>query len=312
MEDNKNLEKGVQELAQPGSEEKVRRILNEPGQKVDGVSNTFTQALAAILPTVVGSIFGGSAGTAIGANVGLQAMDTLGKQQMRQQELALDADRFNKEQLIRAAMEDEKLRRIGSEPLTMWQKAQLANDAASRALREKELNIRGGTLELGQKKFANVVEQQSDLSDKQVETVNAYDNTLNGINRITELKKGQSTGPFQEFKQNALAKVGMNDPKFAKFKAATTSELASYLNQISGTAASEKEVARLREVVPNTSDSDDVFAAKLEEFKRRIEENKSLFLSGAAKYQGKQVPGVNRENAKSEKVAALRALLGKK
>lgn len=120
------------EKVKPSAEQEIRRVLNEQGPEKSGLSDNFTLALAGILPTVVGSLFAGSRGAEVGANVGLGAMQQYGNQLNRQAQMDADKERFRKEQLIRGALSDIP------EELTPYQQEQLALDKRGLALREKQ------------------------------------------------------------------------------------------------------------------------------------------------------------------------------
>lgn len=120
------------EKVKPSAEQEIRRVLNEQGPEKSGLSDNFTLALAGILPTVVGSLFAGSRGAEVGANVGLGAMQQYGNQLNRQAQMDADKERFRKEQLIRGALADIP------EELTPYQQEQLALDKRGLALREKQ------------------------------------------------------------------------------------------------------------------------------------------------------------------------------
>lgn len=306
-----NLDKGLDELAEPGAEEKIRKILQSPGEKPSGISSGFTSALAGLLPTVVGALFEGSRGAAVGAQVGLKAMEQVGVQQARSAKAEQDAKQFKQEQLIRGILTDEKAKRVG-EPaaISPFQKESLR-------LREKELALRetgearrerGQTLR--EKRFDFTVEEKNELSDKQLSGLTAIDQSLSQLDRIADLKLDIDTGPVMATTQAGLELVGQDDPKFAAFRAEVGDQLATFIKQMSGTAASDAEVQRLLKIVPKVSDNDEQFMSKLNVLKDRLADRKKIFVENVRIQQGKKVvdkPEISKKRARLNELRAKRA-----
>jgi hypothetical protein len=125
-------------------------------------------------------------------------------------------------------------------------------------------------------------------SDKQVEAINNYDETLSSLFRTKDLKTGIETGPIAEFRNIVASKMGVDDPRVSALRAQTVDTLAERINALSGTAASAQEVARLKGTLPSLGDSNEVFLRKLEDAETRIKEAREIRLKTLAK-QGKNV-----------------------
>lgn len=129
-------------------------------------------------------------------------------------------------------------------------------------------------------------------SDKQVEAIDSYDQTLASLFRTRDLSTGVETGPIADFRNMAASKLGIDDPDVTALRSQTIDTLAERIKALSGTAASEAEAARLRITLPTLRDSHEVFIKKLEEAEKRVKEAREIRLKSLAK-QGKNVEAFN-------------------
>lgn len=125
-------------------------------------------------------------------------------------------------------------------------------------------------------------------SDKQVEALDSYDQTLASLFRTKDLATGVETGPIADFRNMAASKLGIDDPKVTALRSQTIDTLAERIKALSGTAASEAEAGRLRITLPNLKDSHEVFIKKLEEAEKRVKEAREIRIKSLTK-QGKNV-----------------------
>lgn len=130
--------------------------------------------------------------------------------------------------------------------------------------------------------------QQDRISDKQLDALDSYDQTLNSFSRIKELKSQINTGPIAE-KRNSMARlVGVDDPNVTALRTEILDTLATKIKALSGTAANESEVKRLAVTLPELSDNDQVFDRKLQDAEKRVREAAEIRKSSYQK-QGKDV-----------------------
>ena len=155
---------------------------------------------------------------------------------------------------------------------------------------------------LSEKRFEFTKSEKDELSDKQLGDLNNFDNILRLSDEINLRKKSIDTGPLQSAKEKALSFFGANDPEFASFKSDTIDQLVSYIRSISGTAVSDQERKLLVNSVPDVSDNDAVFEAKLKAFQDRVKNNKNIFIENVKKQQGKLVKAPKQEANKKEEV----------
>lgn len=149
--------------------------------------------------------------------------------------------------------------------------------------------------------------QQNRISDKQLDALDSYDQTLNSFARIKELKSKIDTGPIAE-KRNAAARlVGLDDPNVTALRTEILDTLATKIKALSGTAANESEVKRLAVTLPELSNSDEVFNRKLEDAEQRIKEAYEIRKKSYEK-QGKDVSSFKKEESQpkqEEKVIVI-------
>lgn len=137
----------------------------------------------------------------------------------------------------------------------------------------------------------NKSEKDSELSDKQIESLSGYDDTLTSLNRIREQKKKVDTGPLADKRNKLAAKLGMDDPEVTSLRSEVIDTLAAKIKALSGTAANESEVNRLKVTLPDINDSDEIFERKLKDAEKRIKEAKAIRENHYKTKQGKNVQG---------------------
>lgn len=118
------------------------------------------------------------------------------------------------------------------------------------------------------------------LSDKQIETISAFNESIRQAQLISQLPVNPEQGPIWSRYTNFLQGLGIDAPKdFQKTKAITVNLLSSYVKAISGTAASDKERELLMGVVPTINDTEQQFKTKLEAFKKIAASGRENFLN---------------------------------
>ena len=134
-------------------------------------------------------------------------------------------------------------------------------------------------------------EERARLSNDETKMISNYNETINALNNVLakKLNLGINTGSISNM-QNSLAQFLFNidDETKSAFKAEIEDNLAKYIKNISGTAASERERENLREVQPKMSDDDETFITKSLTFMDTLREIKKVELD-ALKRQGKNV-----------------------
>lgn len=141
--------------------------------------------------------------------------------------------------------------------------------------------------------------EKAKLSDKQISDLTNIDNTLDAISNIESIKPSMDTGIVSNLQNTAAQKLGVDDPKKSAFKALVQDQLAQYIKNISGAAVSDEERAFLLQNLPNTSDNDATFNAKLDAVKTRIAKNRERML-GNLKIQGKKTEEFVRNSQKDQ------------
>jgi hypothetical protein len=143
-------------------------------------------------------------------------------------------------------------------------------------------------------------EKDSELSDKQVESLAGYDDTLTSLNRIREQKKKVPTGPLQDRRNKIASHLGIDDPEVTSLRSEVIDTLAAKIKALSGTAANESEVKRLQVTLPEIGDSDEVFERKLNDAEKRIKEARKIREDHYRSKQGKNVEGYNQPKTNEE------------
>lgn len=144
-------------------------------------------------------------------------------------------------------------------------------------------------------------QEKNELSDKQNETLNEYDEALKSINRTAEYKKGIKTGPVQDLRNMLAKQVGWDDPKVSKLRAQIIDDLAKRIKFLSGTAANEAEAERLSFTLPSLGDNEQTFNELLDLAKTRIQEAKAIREASYSKRQGKHL-GYKQPSTKTVRI----------
>lgn len=162
----------------------------------------------------------------------------------------------------------------------------------SLALRERELGLRekGETRRGAQ--FEHKKEEKDELSDKQTETITALDTGDDIMKRVDALMSedmDEMLGPVASRYEGAKSLVPGTegaDENFVKVRALVGENLAKYVKNLSGTAASDAEIARLQKNVPNVTDKPKEFKAKLKIYRETLKDIRKRTVDNIKK-QGK-------------------------
>lgn len=137
---------------------------------------------------------------------------------------------------------------------------------------------------------------QSRLSDKQVESINEYDDSLNKMQAALD-SLGKNTG-WVGPSDGRIPDVLVSDEQVA-FRSAVGRMQDAYRKLITGAGASNLELQRLESRLPKPTDTYSNFQAKAKAFIKEIEKAKQQRLTNYAK-QGKDVSGFTAEESESE------------
>lgn len=188
---------------------------------------------------------------------------------------------------------DGKVNTLFEDPTT---KAQLAlsgrrteNTEKSRDLRERKETRLGS-------QFDKTYADKQELSDKQLESITALDETTNMLERIKDLKKKVNTGPYSQMMHEAGKYGTGQDEDQAALTQLVGAQLSDWIKSKSGTAVSEPEAKRLLATIPNASDDDKVFNRKLAEFEKTLNEMKDTKLANISKAQGRDVSALESKS----------------
>lgn len=143
--------------------------------------------------------------------------------------------------------------------------------------------------------------QRDELSDKQVETITGIDNVMDDLEKLEGLKQEFTTGPIEGRVERIKAYIGKQKGARAALQSQIKKVLSAYGKAISGAAIGEQEFARLEEQIPKDTDSDEMFADKLANFKDSIENSRYRIIDNVIK-SGKDASNfINRESAEQVK-----------
>jgi hypothetical protein len=152
--------------------------------------------------------------------------------------------------------------------------------------------------------LAQKAQEKDELSDKQIDSMNAYEDTLKAFDRTKNLKDGVSTGPIQDIRNAIARKVGWDDPKVSALRAQVTDTLSERLKYLSGTAVNEAEFKRLQITLPSMSDSPETFERLLNDAEKRIRESMEIRKKSYSKYQGKNIHGYTQPGQQAQQAPA--------
>lgn len=127
-------------------------------------------------------------------------------------------------------------------------------------------------------KFTHAKIQKDELSEKQIESLEGYDQTLNSLHRIynTKMKDDIKTGPLADLRNYAAKKIGIDDPKVSALRAELVDVLAERIKTLSGLAVTDKEFERLQVTLPGLGDKPETFEKLYKDAVKRIEEAKMI------------------------------------
>lgn len=154
--------------------------------------------------------------------------------------------------------------------------------------REQQARIASEKLQEYKDARESKLEEKKKLSDKQVSELTSYDNALKTISQLAIDKPKYDTGPMSSAQNTVAQYLGIDDSKKSGFKANINDQLAQYIKEISGAAASDTEREFLRKNLPNSSDNDNTFMQKLKNLESRLTRNRGTMLSNLSKV-GKNV-----------------------
>ena len=126
------------------------------------------------------------------------------------------------------------------------------------------------------------------LDNKQVDSIFGIDDTVGKLDELQELKPAFDTGPIAGRVAAFRQAVGMDEADRTAFKNKTQRLLATYIKNISGTAASDKEREFLQNILPNANMSDEAFLKAVQDFKKELQNSKNRLINIYEK-QGKVV-----------------------
>jgi hypothetical protein len=215
-----------------------------------GMSKTFKQALSAFGPLLIGTLIEDSSAGAVAAFEGAQKADRLFR----------DQERADRELDIRQQGVEQQ------QAITPFQQRSLELRKKQLDLEERAEGRRDKGLGLQFQKFGLSQAEAGQLNQKQVESFQAFENTLKAGDRITSMLDKFDTGPLSGRFQSFAELADVAPEEFTAAKAETENMVAQYIQSISGAQASEAEVQRLKRVAPTITDAPGVFRNKLKTF----------------------------------------------
>lgn len=125
-------------------------------------------------------------------------------------------------------------------------------------------------------------------SPKFAEQMTRYDTTLALLRDIKRRKPQFDTGRLSSTGSRVAGFFGVDDPEYSTFRADVDDQLAKYIKEISGAAASDRERAFLSGIQISTNDNDETFNQKLESAIKKLEQARGAALE-AERRLGKNV-----------------------
>jgi hypothetical protein len=142
------------------------------------------------------------------------------------------------------------------------------------------------------------------LTQKQLEVITGYGNALDSLDRLREYKIGIDTGPLSNVQNIAAHAIGQDDPETSTTRAQMNTLVSDVVRVLSGLAASDQEREFIRTQVPNFTDNDPTWDAKMEAYVERVEQMRNRTLSDLA-IANKDVAGFERESLLKNKKKKL-------
>jgi hypothetical protein len=125
--------------------------------------------------------------------------------------------------------------------------------------------------------------EANELKPKEMETLTGFDSSLDSLDRLEGLNKDFWTGPVEGRISQLSRILGTDSGAKTKLAAQMEMVLSRYAKQISGTAVGEQEFERLRNQLPNETDSDAAFSAKFSNFRDELELSRNRFIENYGK-----------------------------
>jgi hypothetical protein len=126
--------------------------------------------------------------------------------------------------------------------------------------------------------------QEKRMSDTQLKTVSDFDNEAEGWNRVKEMAEGlrDKFGPTEiaayDGSMTALLRQYSKDPEFSALFAEIEKAFQVFRIRVTGVQASDKELARIRPLLPALKERPSVFFEKLNETVRGLERARNIYL----------------------------------
>jgi len=122
---------------------------------------------------------------------------------------------------------------------------------------------------------ARRLKQASSLSDRQVDAVKGFENSLSALDAIDGYKAKVNTGPLIGRTQSLGSSMDMASPEFVALRTETENAKADFLKSMSGAQVSDNEARRLANIIPNVKDDDGTFKAKSLTFRKILQRHRS-------------------------------------
>lgn len=145
-------------------------------------------------------------------------------------------------------------------------------------------------IELANEQFALAKKKYSRLSDTQVKTMAGLDSTLKLLDTVETQSKGVTTGRWKRLRESIKPWTPFKeDLEFYELQQTSGINLFEYIKNTSGVQYSVQELAKMEANIPNVGDPEKVFAVKLANLKKLIEEKRTLTLDNYAAQDKKQI-----------------------
>lgn len=297
----------------------VRVMGKEQGDKPMSVADQFTNALTYFAPNIIGMAIGGLFEGSAGAIAGEEKAGALAGQ-YRKDKMAQEAHKAKLEDMRqdnitnarRVEMEAARLRQVGVKPSKQQQAKGFFEKGEDGSLMPLSYNPDSGQywnpftgkvvkLENIYSDAERRLLQSKELTGKQQEADAGFRSTLQGLAVIGELKaSGINTGPMSGRLGKVGEKLGLASEEFTSLKAETENIKASFLKAMSGAQVSDREAARLAQIIPNIEDDDVAFDAKMRTFSNIVNRNKQAMLESIKTGQPLKAETVNAMLAEAE------------
>ena len=145
-------------------------------------------------------------------------------------------------------------------------------------LRKRQLDAVDKGLGFRKYKFEHARSEGNELKGKEAETLYGIESTIDSLDKLEGMKTF-STGPIEGRINQAMRYIGQGSGNKAAMAAQLEGIVSVYGKQISGTAVGEQEFNRIKSQLPKETDSDELFAAKLANFKDNLNNSRGRFLN---------------------------------